>query len=84
MRKITDFAPALIELNLAAVDFIDSSGLGAVVAALKQLPANKTLRLVDLTPTIARVFRLTRMDSVFEIRQSAPDQQNEQFKTSRN
>ncbi|WP_039018703.1 STAS domain-containing protein [Halocynthiibacter namhaensis] len=70
MRKLTEFGPDKIELNLASVEFIDSSGLGAVVASMKQLPMGKTLCLLDLTPTVAKVFRLTRMDSVFEIRTS--------------
>ncbi len=70
MRSLTEFAPEKIALNLASVDFIDSSGLGAVVASMKQLPPGKTLILEDLTPTVAKVFRLTRMDSVFEIRTS--------------
>jgi len=70
MRKLTEFGPDKVALNLASVEFVDSSGLGAVVASMKQLPAGKTLSLLDLTPTVAKVFRLTRMDSVFEIRKS--------------
>ncbi|MGB0900402.1 STAS domain-containing protein [Halocynthiibacter sp.] len=70
MRKLTEFGPDKIELDLARVEFIDSSGLGAVVASMKQLPKGKTLSLLDLTPTVAKVFRLTRMDSVFDIRTS--------------
>lgn len=54
-------------LNLHQVDFIDSSGLGAIVASMKQLGNGQVLELAALSPTVAKVFRLTRMDTVFTI-----------------
>lgn len=60
-----------IILDLANVDFIDSSGLGAVVTAMKLLGAGRRLELSGLTPTVQKVFRLTRMDSVFAIHPDA-------------
>ncbi|MDO5657928.1 MAG: STAS domain-containing protein [Paracoccus sp. (in: a-proteobacteria)] len=56
-----------VMMDLSQVAFIDSSGLGAVIALRKALPAGRQMRLAGLTPNVARVFRLTRMDSVFEI-----------------
>jgi len=61
-----------IVLDLARVDFIDSSGLGAIVAAMKRLDGDQTLELASLSPTVAKVFRLTRMDTVFKIHET-PD-----------
>lgn len=58
--------PDLI-LDLTAVGFLDSSGLGAVIALRKALPAGRQLRLRGLTPNVARVFQLTRMDQIFDI-----------------
>jgi anti-sigma B factor antagonist len=49
------------------VHFLDSSGLGAVVGVMKLLAPERRLELAGLTPTVAKVFRLTRMDSVFTI-----------------
>lgn len=49
------------------VDFMDSSGLGAMIAVRKALPESLPLVLDGLTPNVERVFRLTRMDSVFQI-----------------
>jgi anti-sigma B factor antagonist len=60
-------------LDLAQVDFLDSSGLGAVVAVMKVLGPTRKLELAGLTPTVEKVFRLTRMDQVFTIHASAPD-----------
>ncbi len=67
MRTHTDDGPDIIVLDLSAVAFIDSSGLGAIVAAMKNLGASRRLVLAGLTPTVAKVFRLTRMDSVFSV-----------------
>ena len=67
MRIETDNGPDLIILDLSSVEFIDSSGLGAIVAAMKHLGKDKKLALAGLTPTVERVFKLTRMDSVFSV-----------------
>ena len=67
MRALTDGGPARIVLDMSAVSFLDSSGLGAVVGAMKQLHPDQTLELAGLTPTVMRVFNLTRMDTVFTI-----------------
>ncbi len=73
MRELTDTAPARLLLDLSRVGFLDSSGLGAVVAAFKQAGPDRRLELAGLTPTVEKVFKLTRMDSVFTIHASADD-----------
>ena len=67
MRDMVEHAPPGVILDLGQVSFIDSSGLGAVVATLKLLPPGSKLSLAGLTPAVDRVFRLTRMDSVFSL-----------------
>lgn len=59
-------------LDMSKVTFLDSSGLGAVVAVMKLLDPARPLHLAGITPNVAKVFRLTRMDSVFTIRAEAP------------
>lgn len=73
MRAETEGGPDRIILDLSAVNFIDSSGLGAIVASMKQLGANRKLDLAGLTPVVDKVFRLTRMDTVFNLFASLDD-----------
>lgn len=67
MRKATDTDSPTVILDLSNVEFIDSSGLGAIVASMKHMGQDRSLVLAGLTPTVEKVFRLTRMDSVFGV-----------------
>lgn len=73
MRELTQGADGRVVLDMASVAFLDSSGLGAVVAAMKALGPDRPLELSGLSPTVQKVFRLTRMDSVFTIHPALPD-----------
>ncbi|MEL7099337.1 MAG: STAS domain-containing protein [Pseudomonadota bacterium] len=67
MRGMIEDAPERLVLDLGHVNFIDSSGLGAIVASMKMLNGERSLALAAMTPTVAKVFKLTRMDTVFDI-----------------
>ena len=56
-----------ILLNLEQVEFIDSSGLGAIISVMKHMGKGRKMDLCALTPNVEKVFRLTRMDSIFSI-----------------
>ena len=71
MRALAAEAPPRVVLDLSQVAFIDSSGLGAIVAAMKLMPEGTTLELAGLTPTVGKVFRMTRMDTIFTIHADA-------------
>ena len=71
MRELTEGGPERVILDLKDVDFVDSSGLGAIVAAMKLLGPNQRLELATLSGTVKKVFHLTRMDSVFAIHDTA-------------
>jgi len=70
VRAANDANAKRVVLDLSSVAFIDSSGLGAIVAAMKQMDAEQKLDLAGLTPAVDKVFRLTRMDTVFDIYES--------------
>jgi anti-sigma B factor antagonist len=72
MREIVATAPGRVVLDLGHVGFLDSSGLGAVIAVKKMLDPDRRLELAHLTPSVERVFRLTRMDRVFTIHGRLP------------
>ncbi|MBW1972373.1 MAG: STAS domain-containing protein [Deltaproteobacteria bacterium] len=68
--KITEFinqGKKLILLNLNDVNFIDSSGLGAIVTILKRLGRDGKLYLCYVSEPVENMFKLTRMDKIFKI-----------------
>lgn len=73
MRAISDEGARTVILDLADVDFLDSSGLGAVVAAMKHVGKGRSLQLAALSPTVAKVLKLTCMDRVFTIHESVDE-----------
>jgi anti-sigma B factor antagonist len=55
-------------VDLADVPFIDSSGLAALVSGLKATrQANGALKLAGLNEQARTVFRITRLERVFEL-----------------
>ncbi len=56
-----------IVLNLDGVDFIDSSGLGAIVTVLKKVSGKGDLCICSPTEPVENMFKLTRMERVFKI-----------------
>ena len=72
MRDLTQSAQGRVVLDMSQVAFIDSSGLGAIVAAMKALGPARKLELAGLTQTVQKVFRLTRMDTIFQIHDGLP------------
>ena len=67
VRAATADGPARVIFDLGRVQFVDSSGLGAIVAAMKFLGPDRALDLAGLNPDVDKVFRLTRMDTIFGI-----------------
>jgi anti-sigma B factor antagonist len=61
-------------LNLAGVEYIDSSGLGQLVSIWSSI-RNKGGHMTLLNPTqrVQRLFDITRLDTVFEIFDREPD-----------
>lgn len=56
-----------VTLDLGDVDFVDSSGLGALVAIMKVVEPAHRFEVSGLQPNVEKVFRLTRMDSIMNI-----------------
>ena len=73
VRSIADAGADYILLDMGAVEFMDSSGLGALVSVMKYMGAEKKFEITGLTPMVEKVFKLTRMDEVFRVHNSVED-----------
>lgn len=67
MNELIENGHHTIILDLSQVDFIDSSGLGAIVSTLKQLGGRGDLILCGARDAVMTLFQLTRMDKVFKM-----------------
>jgi anti-sigma B factor antagonist len=57
-----------LDLDLSALTFLDSSGLGTLVALHKTLRSrNGTVRLLQPAPNVRQILELTCLNRVFEI-----------------
>lgn len=72
IRSATKHDGNPVILDLKNVEFMDSSGLGAIVGVMKLLGSERQLEIAALSPAVRKVFRLTRMDTVFKIHDSPP------------
>jgi anti-anti-sigma factor len=63
-----------IVLNLAEVSYIDSGGLGTLVALrTSALNAGGTIKLANLTQRVSDVSQITKLITVFETFNSVPE-----------
>lgn len=68
MLQLFDEGKCQLVIDLTAVRFIDSSGLGALVSGFKNASARDgSLKLCCLQPQVRSMFELTRLHRVFEI-----------------
>lgn len=73
VQKLVESGEKSLVLDLESVQFMDSSGLGAMVSILKALGTSGKLAVCNVTGAVLSLFKLTRMDKVFTIA-GAPDE----------
>lgn len=56
-----------ILLDLSAVDFLDSSGLGAIISAHKAIRNQGRLAVCGLTRNVRNLFNMTRMNRILPL-----------------
>jgi len=58
-----------VVINLASVNYVDSSGLATLVSALKGVKSfGGKLRLVNLSSKVKGLFEITKLDKLFDIK----------------
>lgn len=68
IRAILDSQKTAIHLNLKDVEFVNSSGLGALVSIMKEIRLHRgRLTLSDLADYVREIFDITQLSHIFEI-----------------
>lgn len=74
VKSLLDNKQNMIHLEMKDVDFINSSGLGALVSLMKEVRVQKgRLTLSNLAPYVNEIFEITQLSHVFEIFPTSED-----------
>lgn len=70
LQELLDHGTSAVLVDMAEIDYVDSTGLGELVGYLQRF-SNKDRRLALLRPRkrILNLLRLTKLDDVFQIYQ---------------
>ena len=74
MRELMENHDGRFLIDMERVEFLDSSGLGALVAVMKMLGSGRRLELANCGLTVRKVLALTKMDKVFVLHEALPGQ----------
>lgn len=70
LSNCVDTGPANLILDLSQIDFVDSSGLGALVQLVKKAQnAEGTLQIVS-NPRVTQTVKLVRLEKFLSLQQS--------------
>ena len=68
LNSLLEEKKADIIIDCTNLKYIDSTGLGVLISALKKVrEAEKQIRITNLKPYIAKIFTLTGLDKIFFI-----------------
>ena len=74
MAALVDEGYRHIMLNMRRVKFIDSVGLGSLIGARRRMDeANGSLRLVHVSPAVAKALEMTHLSRVFDVHDTLQD-----------
>ncbi|WP_100012752.1 STAS domain-containing protein [Lentibacillus sediminis] len=69
LLPLTKTEGELVEVDLAKVNYMDSTGLGVFISALKSTKENdSSMQLVNIQDSVRRLFRITGLDEVITIK----------------
>lgn len=73
VASVIDGGTSRIMLDLQSVQFMDSSGLGAVISSFKLTGQKGEFVICNMNEAVREIFTLTHMDRLFEIYPSADE-----------
>ena len=74
IQEILDTGSTRLILDLEGLEFLDSSGLGALVSCLRRVKEKKgEIKLAGLRPEVRSIFDITRVSRLFHICENVPD-----------
>lgn len=72
MKVVIDGGVSHVVIDFAQVQFMDSSGLGALVGCLKYMGKGGVIDVANPSESVRKVLTLTRMNKVFNIVDQVP------------
>ena len=73
LTKRIDAGEQTVILDLSKVNFMDSSALSALIAAVKKMGPLGTIAVAEMRPPVEKLLKITRMDRVFPLHATVDD-----------
>lgn len=74
LLKLLDERPKRVVVNLGGVQYMDSSGVASLVKLLSSAKRQGTeVRLAAMSPRVRSIFEITRLETVFDIRETVEE-----------
>jgi anti-sigma B factor antagonist len=74
IQELLDGGTTQLVMDLEGLEFLDSSGLGALVSCLRRIKEKKgEIKLAGLRPEVLSIFEITRVSRLFHICESVQE-----------
>lgn len=74
LAEVVDSGATTVVINLNGVQYMDSTGLGVIVSAMKRIrEKDGTIVLTGLSPHLLKIFEITGLRKVFDVYQTESD-----------
>jgi anti-anti-sigma factor len=68
LQQVTEDKPEQVVINLQDVSYMDSSGVGTLVAMFRRISSyNGKMSLCNVAPRVRGLFEITKLDKFFAI-----------------
>ena len=68
LHNLADAKISDMKINLENLDYIDSTGLGAMIGVLKKLKTdNKEIYIINPKSNVKKIFTITGLDKIFKV-----------------